>query len=60
VTVEYDVDATLRDGTVYRNHNITVFRFDAELISEYHDYFDPRLFQSVVDVLPGQSRLSPR
>jgi uncharacterized protein len=60
VTVEYDVHATLRDGTVYRNRNITVFRFDGDLISEYHDYFDPRLFQKVVDALPGQSRPSRR
>jgi uncharacterized protein len=52
VTVEYDAHATLRDGTVYRNRNIAVFRFDGGLITTYHDYFDPRLFQKVVDALP--------
>jgi ketosteroid isomerase-like protein/fermentation-respiration switch protein FrsA (DUF1100 family) len=51
VTVEYDVHAVLRDGTEYRNHNIAIFRFDGGRISAYHDYFDPRLFQTVVDAL---------
>jgi uncharacterized protein len=41
----------LRDGTEYRNHNIAIFRFDGGRISAYHDYFDPRLFQTVVDAL---------
>jgi uncharacterized protein len=39
-------------GTVYTNENIAVFRFRDGLISEYHDYFDPRRFQTVVDALP--------
>lgn len=52
VTVEYEVDARLRDGTLYRNRNIAVFHFDGDLITAYHDYFDPRLFQRVVDALP--------
>ena len=52
VVVEYHVRATLLDGTEYTNDNIAVFRFRDELISEYHDYFDPRRFQVVVDALP--------
>jgi ketosteroid isomerase-like protein len=53
VCVEYRNHATLAGGTVYTNQNIAVFRFQDELISEYHDYFDPRLFQIVVDALAG-------
>jgi ketosteroid isomerase-like protein len=52
VCVEYDVRATLANGTEYTNRNIAVFRFKDGLISDYHDYFDPRLFQVVVDALP--------
>jgi uncharacterized protein YndB with AHSA1/START domain/ketosteroid isomerase-like protein len=52
--VEWDVLATLPDrGTTYRGNNITVFRFRNGLIAEYHDYFDPRKFQTVVDALAG-------
>jgi hypothetical protein len=52
VTVEYDVQATLRDGTEYSNSNIAVFHIGGDLIGAYHDYFDPRRFQTVVDALP--------
>jgi ketosteroid isomerase-like protein/uncharacterized protein YndB with AHSA1/START domain len=52
VIVEWDVSATLPDrGTTYRGNNITVFRFRNGLIADYHDYFDPRKFQIVVDSL---------
>jgi Ketosteroid isomerase-related protein len=52
VVVEWDVVATLPErGTIYRGNNITVFRFRNGLISHYHDYFDPRKFQIVVDAL---------
>jgi ketosteroid isomerase-like protein len=52
VCVEYRNVATLIGGTEYTNDNIAVFRFTDGLISEYHDYFDPRRFQVVVDALP--------
>jgi ketosteroid isomerase-like protein len=52
VIVEYKPRATLVDGTVYTNSNIAVFRFENGLVSAYHDYFDPRRFQVVVDALP--------
>jgi uncharacterized protein len=52
VCVEYRNRATLVGGTVYTNENIAVFRFRDGLISEYHDYFDPRRFQTVVEALP--------
>jgi ketosteroid isomerase-like protein len=51
VVVEYTNHATLADGTVYTNANIAVFRFEDGLIRWYHDYFDPRRFQVVVDYL---------
>ena len=51
VCVEYTNHAVLVGGTVYTNTNIAVFRFKNGLISEYHDYFDPRRFQVVVDAL---------
>lgn len=53
VCVEYSNVATLVGGTEYTNDNIAVFRFRDGLISEYHDYFDPRRFQVVVDALPS-------
>jgi ketosteroid isomerase-like protein len=53
VCVEYRNRAVLTGGTVYTNENIAVFRFEDGLISEYHDYFDPRRFQVVVDALGG-------
>lgn len=53
VTVEYLVDAQLRSGPRYTNTNIAVFRFRGGKITEYHDYFDPRRFQTVVDALPA-------
>ena len=46
-------DAVLRDGTEYTNDNIAVLLFRDGLIANYHDYFDPRRFQVVVDALPG-------
>lgn len=49
VTVEYLVDAVLGSGARYTNTNIAVFRFRDRAITEYHDYFDPRRFQLVVD-----------
>ncbi|GIH52166.1 Ketosteroid isomerase-related protein [Microbispora rosea] len=52
VCVEYHNVATLVGGTEYTNDNIAVFRFTDGLVSEYHDYFDPRRFQVVVDALP--------
>jgi ketosteroid isomerase-like protein len=52
VVVEYRPRATLVDGTEYTNDNIAVFRFKDGLIDAYHDYFDPRRFQVVVDALP--------
>jgi ketosteroid isomerase-like protein len=52
VCVEYRVCATLVGGTEYTNDNIAVFRFQDGRIGEYHDYFDPRRFQIVVDALP--------
>jgi uncharacterized protein len=53
VCVEYRNRAVIAGGTVYTNENIAVFRFQDGLITEYHDYFDPRRFQVVVDALPG-------
>jgi ketosteroid isomerase-like protein len=52
VVVEYRNAATLMDGTEYTNDNIAVFLFRDGLIADYHDYFDPRRFQIVVDALP--------
>jgi len=46
----------LADGTEYTNDNIAVFRFEDGLISAYHDYFDPRRFQRVVDALANSAR----
>lgn len=51
VVVEYRNRAILRNGSEYTNSNIAVFRFRQGLISAYHDYFDPRRFQEVVDAL---------
>ncbi len=51
VCVEYKNDALLKNGTPYTNDNIAVFVFRDGLIIEYHDYFDPRRFQVVVDAL---------
>jgi ketosteroid isomerase-like protein len=53
VCVEYRARAVIVGGTEYTNENIAVFRFRDGLISEYHDYFDPRRFQTVVDALPA-------
>jgi ketosteroid isomerase-like protein len=52
VIVEWDVTASLpAQNQIYRGNNITVFKFRAGLIAEYHDYFDPRKFQVVVNSL---------
>ena len=51
VVVEYKNRAVIVGGTEYTNTNIAVFRFENGLISAYHDYFDPRRFQVVVDAL---------
>ena len=51
IVVEYRNRAVIVGGTEYTNSNIAVFRFDNGLISAYHDYFDPRRFQVVVDAL---------
>ena len=52
VIVEWDVTASLpAQNQVYRGNNITVFKFRDGLIAEYHDYFDPRKFQVVVNAL---------
>jgi uncharacterized protein len=53
VCVEYRARAVLVGGTEYTNDNIAVFLFEDGLIRDYHDYFDPRRFQVVVDALPG-------
>ena len=55
VVVEYEPRATLVDGREYANSNVAVFRFKHGLIDTYHDYFDPRRFQVVVDALPKPS-----
>ncbi|QJP15016.1 nuclear transport factor 2 family protein [Starkeya sp. ORNL1] len=53
VCVEYQVRARIVGGVEYANSNIAVFRFDeAGQIRAYHDYFDPRRFQAVVNALP--------
>ncbi|WP_179297932.1 nuclear transport factor 2 family protein [Mesorhizobium carmichaelinearum] len=51
VVVEYKNRAVIVGGSEYTNSNIAVFRFEDGLISAYHDYFDPRRFQVVVDAL---------
>jgi ketosteroid isomerase-like protein len=51
VCIEYRARALLDDGTEYTNQNIAVVEFADGLISVYHDYFDPRRFQMVVDKL---------
>jgi ketosteroid isomerase-like protein len=51
ICVEYAVRAVMIGGAEYTNTNIAVFRFEAALIKTYHDYFDPRRFQAVVDAL---------
>ncbi|MER9966355.1 nuclear transport factor 2 family protein [Mesorhizobium sp. M0060] len=51
IVVEYKNRAVLIGGTEYTNSNVAVFRFERGLISAYHDYFDPRRFQVVVDAL---------
>ncbi|BAV45489.1 limonene-12-epoxide hydrolase [Mesorhizobium loti] len=51
VVVEYKNRAVIVGGTEYTNSNIAVFRFEDGLICAYHDYFDPRRFQVVVDAL---------
>jgi uncharacterized protein len=51
VIVEYRNRALLVGGIEYTNSNIAVFRFDGDLISAYHDYFDPLRFQVVIDTL---------
>jgi fermentation-respiration switch protein FrsA (DUF1100 family)/ketosteroid isomerase-like protein len=51
VVMQYRNRATLVGGALYTNDNIAVFRFEDGLIREYHDYFDPRRFQVVVDAL---------
>jgi ketosteroid isomerase-like protein len=58
VCVEYRNVARLVNGVEYTNDNIAVFRFRDGLISEYHDYFDPRRFQVVVDALPENQAAS--
>jgi ketosteroid isomerase-like protein len=52
ICVEYTVRAMIKGGIEYTNSNIAVFRFRDGLIAVYHDYFDPRRFQIVVDALP--------
>lgn len=51
VVVEYRNRAVIKGGTEYTNSNIAVFRFENGLIRAYHDYFDPRRFQVVVNAL---------
>jgi uncharacterized protein len=51
VCVEYRNHVVLSDGTEYHGENIAVHRFRDGLLVAYHDYFDPRRFQQVVDVV---------
>lgn len=51
VVVEYSVKALLSNGETYSNRNIAVFEFQRGKIAVYHDYFDPRRYQRVVDAL---------
>jgi uncharacterized protein len=50
-TVEYRVRAELARGGEYTNDNVAIFEFEDGLVRRYHDYFDPRRFQVVVDAL---------
>lgn len=52
-TVEYRVRAELARGGEYTNDNVAIFEFQDDLVRRYHDYFDPRRFQVVVDALPA-------
>jgi ketosteroid isomerase-like protein len=51
VCVEYTNQAVITGGVEYTNTNIAVFKFQDGLIIAYHDYFDPRRFQTVIDAL---------
>lgn len=51
VVVEYANQAVITGGVEYTNTNIAVFKFQDGLIIAYHDYFDPRRFQVVIDAL---------
>ncbi len=52
IIVEWEVTATIKNKEItYNGQNITVFKFGNDKISEYHDYFNPILFQLVVDNL---------
>lgn len=55
VVVEYTNRAIIVGGTEYTNSNIAVFRFEGESIVTYHDYFDPRRFQIVIDALRARA-----
>jgi uncharacterized protein len=55
VCVEYTNHAVITGGVEYTNTNIAVFKFQDGLIIAYHDYFDPRRFQTVIDALAGKS-----
>lgn len=50
-TVEYRVRAQLARGGEYTNDNVAIFEFEDDLVRRYHDYFDPRRFQVVVEAL---------
>jgi ketosteroid isomerase-like protein len=54
VCVEYQARAVLEDGTEDTNPNIAEIRITDGVIGVYHDYFDPRRFQVVVDKLAGK------
>jgi dienelactone hydrolase/ketosteroid isomerase-like protein len=60
VCVEYRNRARLVDGTEYTNDNVAIFIFEDGLIREYHDYYDPRRFQTVVDALSKETPNSVR
>ncbi|MER9236745.1 nuclear transport factor 2 family protein [Mesorhizobium sp. M0622] len=51
IVVGHKNRAVLIGGTEYTNSNIAAFRFEKSPINAYHDYFDPRRFQVVVDAL---------
>lgn len=55
VVVEWTVSAKVAStGRLYQGDPITVFRFQDGKIADYHDYFDPVKFGTVVAALPPE------
>lgn len=50
--------AELAQGGEYTNDNVAIFEFEDGLVRRYHDYFDPRRFQVVVDALAATANNS--